>query len=199
MLPAGENQLCFAIGIAQGMGASGNIRNNRVSSGPGSVIFTAPGGVTPATPVMLAGILQFGPQTGPARTQVARNVVSAALAGIATVVGNDTSITSNQVSNTVNGIFVAQTVGASIKANTTTASLVGIGVNDDFVYSLFGVDVQPSQDNLFKANDASGNLEESCYDDTVGSGSQGSANTWTGNIAETNSSSPSGICGDIGP
>ena len=199
LLPAGSNQLCFAIGIAQGMGASGNIRNNRVSSGPGSVLFTSPGGVTPATPVMLAGILQFGPQTGPKRTQVTRNVVSAALAGIATVVGDDTSVTSNQVSNTVNGIFVAQTVGASIKTNTTTASLVGIGVNDDFVGSAFGVDVQPSQGNLFKANDASGNLIESCYDDTIGGGSQGTANTWAGNTAETNSSQPAGICGDIGP
>ena len=199
LLPAGSNQLCFAIGIAQGIGASGNIRNNRVSSGPGSVSFTSPGGVTPATPVMLAGILQFGPQTGPERTQVARNVVSAALAGIATVVGDDTSVTSNRVSNTVNGIFVAQTVGASIKANTTTASLVGIGVNDDFVYSVFGVDVQLSQENLFKANDAAGNLLESCYDDTTGSGSQGTANTWTGNTAETNSSGPAGICGHVAP
>ena len=199
LLPAGSNQLCFAIGIAQGIGASGNIRNNRVSSAPGSINFISPGGVTPATPVQLAGILQFGPQTGPERTQVARNVVSAALAGIATVVGDDTSITSNQVSDTVNGIFVAQTVGASIKTNTTTANLVGIGVNDDFVASVFGVTVQTSQENLFKANDAAGNVLESCYDDTAGSGSQGTANTWTGNTAETNSSGPTGICGDIGP
>jgi hypothetical protein len=199
VLPAANNQLCFSIGIAQGIGASGNIRDNRVSSGPGSVDFTAQGGVTPATPVMLAGILQFRPQTGPARTLVSRNVVYAALAGIATVVGDGTSIASNRISNTVNGVFVAQTVGASIKTNTSTASLVGIGVNDAFVFSLFGVDVQPSHDNRIKANHAGGNLMESCYDDTLGSGSQGSANTWTGNTAETNSSGPAGICGAIAP
>ena len=165
---------CASPRIAQGVGASGNINNNRVI-GPWQHPVHLATRRRPATPVMLGGIVQFGPQTGPQRTQVARNVVSAALTGITTIVGDDTAIPAT----------------TSARPSTAT-SWRRRSTPHQNQYRLRQPRRLPCRRRLrrqrlrrrrpaqrgqpHKANHASGNLIESCSDDTTGSGSQGAAN-----------------------
>jgi hypothetical protein len=49
-----------------------------------------------------------------------------------------------------------------------------------------------SSDNLLSLNGALGNLGFDCHDESVGTGTAGTANTWTMNFGDT--SSPPGLC-----
>jgi parallel beta-helix repeat protein len=192
--PGGE--VCAAFGIAQGDGASGDIVNNRVLSGPdsglGAPVSTAE--PAPATPAMFVGILQFIPGTGVGRTGMADNEVFRTVVGIGGIGPDNTTIRANVLHDNILGIYLDETVGATVKDNIAHNNAVGIGINDDFLDVLQLL----SHDNTFTGNQVSGNYINSCFDNTTGgTGTLGTSDTWTGNTAEDNSSDPLGICGVI--
>ena len=57
-----------------------------------------------------------------------------------------------------------------------------------------GIDLD-SGGNVARRNDARGNEESDCHDHTFGSGTDGTDNTWIGNLGENDE--PSGICKDV--
>lgn len=96
--------------------------------------------------------------------------------------GSDVTVEHNDVFENDDGIALYDTQGAKIKHNTSHDQLVFDGL---FADSL-------STGNLFEGNVASDNTEHDCHDDSVGTGTAGTANTWKGNKGVTQT--PTGIC-----
>ena len=88
----------------------------------------------------------------------------------------------NDVFGNDDGIDLIATVGAKVKNNK---------VHDNGVFDGLFVDAD-SSGNLFDGNKASGNAEHDCHDDSTGSGTAGTANTWKNNKGET--ANRAGIC-----
>jgi hypothetical protein len=191
-LPAGTTGvLCIAAGIVEGLGASGDIRGNRVHSGPDSIPDVVPDTVI-STPLLLAGILVADPVTNPGRVRVLNNMVYRTFAGITLIEADNATVARNNVWLSFLGIFVNGTVDASVRHNTATENGLGIAAGEDLV----DISSVPSMGNVFWGNAAGGNLEASCVDTTDGgTGTLGTDNWWTANTAEDNSSEPWGICG----
>ena len=94
----------------------------------------------------------------------------------------ETLVGSNTVARNDYNIGLFNADGIEVRNNRATSSrdLAGIFVN------------ARSTDNLFRDNRALNNLQLDCQDRSDGTGTDGTANTWTNNIGETDR--PSGIC-----
>ena len=88
--------------------------------------------------------------------------------------------------------------GATVRDNRTRGNVVGLFALDEPFYDS-RQEWYVTEDVLFQGNNANDNLDVSCEDETSGSGTQGTANTWIGNLGELDSSSPAGICGGVTP
>lgn len=204
-LPAGLGFVCESIGIYQGaafpespIGPAGTIRGNRISSGPNAVSeFTA--GAEPGTPAQLFGILVLDQRHAAGASQVIDNLVVRNVFGIAAVDAGGVEIRDNRVLTDFFGISVWDTEGAVVRDNVTRYGIVGIFSDDE---PFFDGTPQPwyvTDDVRFRDNDARQNGEASCVDQTLGDGTLGTDNTWTGNLGELDSSEPAGICGGVTP
>lgn len=203
-LPAGPGS-CEAIGIYQGAtssdspipGPAGVIRGNRISSGPdASPDLTA--GAESATPAQAVGILIIDQRHSPGASQVLGNLVLRNVFGILAVDAAGVEIRENRTRFDFFGIAVWDTEGALVRDNIATDGVVGVIVSDEpFIASEEAWYV--TDDVRFRDNDARGNADRSCVDQTLGDGTLGTDNTWIGNLGELDSSDPAGICGGVTP
>jgi len=88
----------------------------------------------------------------------------------------------NLVAQNDNNIFLLDTDEARIDGNVVRDAIVFDGIFAD----------EDSRDNVIADNSIRDSAEHDCHDDSVGGGSGGSANTWTGNDGETQNRS--GLC-----
>jgi hypothetical protein len=98
----------------------------------------------------------------------------------------DTEIRGNTVSRNDDNIALYDTLSILVKQNEAT-----LATKYDGLYA-----ADDSLNNRFEENTAIGNLEADCRDDSTGSKTSGTANTWTGNTGAT--SMPAGLCAPIG-
>jgi nitrous oxidase accessory protein NosD len=160
------------------------IEHNSITSGP-----NAPGGLGDA-------ILDFGSNAG---LQIVDNVISASggtssaymqsgvhVSDYSGTPSTNTTIASNTITGYYNGVLLdSDAASVDVLSNKITNS-VGVGINA----------VASSTGNLINKNTISGSPSPAldCQDASTGTGSDGTANTWTSNNGENNDSSPSGIC-----
>ena len=202
-LPAGPGTTCFGIGIYQGAampdapapGVSGLISRNRVSSGPDAVPSIVPiAGEQAETAGQLIGILVVDQKHADGASTVRENILRRNTFAIMASDAAGIRVVDNQVNQALFGISIFDTEdGALVRDNRVLSSMIGIWASNEPVDS----SPQPyyvTEDVLFRGNDTNGN-GTSCEDETSGSGTEGTANTWVDNDAETNSSDPDGICG----
>ena len=102
--------------------------------------------------------------------------------------GTGDTITGNSITGWTRGVSVAGVSGFTISNNTVSGA------------SETGLKVAPysgttSSGGTISGNTSSGSGTNDCFDSTTGSGTAGTANTWTGNIGFT--SSPAGLCRPI--
>lgn len=122
-------------------------------------------------------------------------------------------------SNTINGGAGSGTSGINVRALTGTPSVNttvannhvmnrwnGIRVTDGATSAVIhdnhisnsqndGIFMQSGYANTFMNNHVDHSQTHDCEDDTTGSGTAGTANTWKGNHGSSNNSSPAAICG----
>lgn len=110
------------------------------------------------------------------------------VAGIALVHGGGNTVSHNRVwSNDQDGIVAHESFDNVIERNRSTGNLLdGIGIKDHPGNPL-------STGNVVARNLLSDNVEHDCHDDSIGSGTAGTGNTWTGNHAGTENRP--GLCG----
>ena len=156
-------------GIQLGFGALGTVTNNRVD-----------GNVYTPSSFASTGILAFQPSAGVSITQ---NRLSANEVGIYAQAADGATISRNSSRGSVDdGIFVAASAGGEVSRNDIRdAGTNGIELNDD----TSGISAT--------GNMVRDSVEFSCRDDSTGGGTAGTANTWSRNRADTESS-PLGIC-----
>jgi hypothetical protein len=197
---------CFAFGVLDGVGTSGTIRQNEIWSN--ATVDPIPAGRDSAA-YLLAGIAEFLQGDAieeytsdelPAQTDapvIRDNRVRGAIAGVALIGADLVAVRDNIVRGSFVGVFVQGTQDARVSANALREAYAGIWVND----TLLPITGRTSADNVFAANSIPGStyLEWSCDDDTSGTGTAGTANTWKNNTAPDDSSDPSGICGAAVP
>jgi hypothetical protein len=95
----------------------------------------------------------------------------------------NTKVTNNQVYNRYNGVRVTDTSGATVSDNSISGSK-----ND-------GILADPTGTNSsFLRNSVEASIVHDCEDQTHGTRTAGTANTWTGNSGKSNNSSPPTIC-----
>jgi hypothetical protein len=202
-LPAGPGIVCESVGIYQGAGspnaggpgASGVISRNRISSGPDAVGIILLTGEPQGTPAQVFGILVIDQRHAAGASTVRENIVRRNIFGISAIDAKGIRILDNTVREAVAGISVMDTEGgATVRGNRTRDALVGIYAADEPLNSS-SAEWYVTSGVQFKGNDATGNQDYSCEDDTEGDGTLGTANTWQGNDGEPNSSTPEGICG----
>jgi parallel beta-helix repeat protein len=184
----GPTILIAANGIQISRGATGVLKNNEVS---GNVY-------TPGT-VTSTGILLF--QSG--TTDVENNKVHDNDTGIYAYVSATTVEKNAVVRSTYDGITVDTSQGAQVQHNKTEQNDQGIGVYGTMNAMLdnnqakdngsngFFADSGTSS-NTFQDNKASGSGLFDCRDDSTGTGTAGTANSWLNDMGQT--SMPTGIC-----
>jgi parallel beta-helix repeat protein len=102
-------------------------------------------------------------------------------AGIGINYGNQESVKGNNVRYSgYAGIYLYGTVGSSVSGNRTTRNAVGLWAETG------------SAGNTFSKNTSDANQYWDCEDDTLGSGTAGTADKWTSNHGDT--SQPPGLC-----
>ena len=188
--PAGISPNCFAFGIwfdglARGT-ASGNvvvsdavhfvIENGAVRPGSAGVAAIPSGSV--GAPVLFGGIMT-GLISQTLRVDVLDNQIVAAFVGI-TVADDGSHVVGNSVFATPQAGILLQADNSDVRRNTIELTGTGISVDDR------------STDNVFRHNTVSDNINNACDDSSSGSGTAGTANTWTGNTGTP--SNPLGIC-----
>ncbi len=106
---------------------------------------------------------------------------SAASAGILLFEANGaTKVQTNNTSGNDVNIWLSDQVGMLVKANSANSGSWGIVADSDAL------------NNRILSNTASGNAQNDCEDDSTGSGTAGTGNTWRGNTGTT--ADPAGIC-----
>ena len=102
------------------------------------------------------------------------------VAGIALIHGGGSAVSHNHLSgNAQDGIILHESFDNVIERNrSTTNGLDGIGVKDHPGMPL-------SARNLIRSNQVLENAEHDCHDESVGTGTAGTANVWEHNHAET--------------
>lgn len=203
LLPAGVACLHDAAGVYLGAGladspvpgAAGRIVGVRVlSAGDG---MGGGGGDPRGDAVQLAGIALADPAHGPGAATVVRSRVDGSLAGIVAVDAAGVRIARSVATGGLVGIHVADTVGGTVTGNVATANDAGIVLTDAL---LSVADVPPGDGVLRTAevavtgNDARANRTVACADETHGSGTAGTANTWGANRGGRGDVRPAGIC-----
>jgi parallel beta-helix repeat protein len=159
----------FGIGVESGAAAS--VRNNHVAT---SAITIATSG-----PASLAWGIAL--QVAAGATLVRDNTVHAGQIGILSNGSHGAEISGNTVlPGGVEGILLLASNNHDVFGNTVSGNVYGISVDS----GAFG--------NTIHDNDLRGNSYKDCYDLTAGSGTAGSANSWTNNLAL--SEYPSGLC-----
>jgi hypothetical protein len=175
--------LGFSIGIGAGFGAHVDILYNQVFS---TLDFDLPEYIQQP---LLVGIATLLAADG---SRVAQNVVTQSYAGIAidpdVVVSagvrptgvelGSMDVTFNRANEGYYGIIV-DGIGNYVYANRTRLNVLGLVTGEGF-------------ENWFNENDSRYNFELDCLDDTSGTGTAGTANTWTDNIGYDDF--PDGIC-----
>jgi len=162
---------------------------------------------TPGT-VVSVGILPYGAANG---TTVRNNSVDSNDVGVYALLTGGMRITGNKATNSPwDGIDLDSQSGALVQNNSAVGNQeIGFGlfsVSSSVLYlnnaKNNGSDARPggglyvdsgSSGNTMRSNRASGNYPYDCEDDSSGSGTAHTANTWAGN--QGNSSLPAGICG----
>ena len=105
----------------------------------------------------------------------------AASAGILLFGANGaTKVLTNTTSGNDANIWLSNQVGMLVKDNSADGGSWGLVADPDAL------------NNRFLSNTASGNSANDCEDDSTGSGTAGTGNTWRGNTGTT--ASPAGIC-----
>ena len=166
--------LGFSIGIGAGLGAHTDILYNQVFS---TLDWDLP--EFQQVP-LLVGIATLFSAEG---SRVAQNVVTQSYAGIAIdplgditaasvrpagIPTGSSDITFNRANEGYYGIVV-DGAGHYVYANRTRLNVLGLSTFEGF-------------DNTFNENDSRYNFDLDCLDDTIGSGTDGTANTWTDNV-----------------
>lgn len=98
-----------------------------------------------------------------------------------------TTVTKNKVTGRYWGIRITTSTSpgyttAQVSNNTVTGS------------AAVGILVEDGSNNAISTNHISGSAVHDCQDETTGTGSFGTANTWYGNKGKSSNSSPAGIC-----
>ncbi len=182
--PAGLGAL--AAGIALGLGATGTIYGNEVSSGPDATNLLA-GRIR--TPALFYGITVAGTSELTIRgNTVRRTVTGYSLLGV-----TDSQVRGNASIDHSTGIILSAgpggtSTGNRVGGNQVGPGLVGIGIAG----SLNAGPVAQNEDNTVVNNTVFGHLDIDCYDHTTGSGTAGTANTWASNSGV--GSNPLGLC-----
>jgi hypothetical protein len=184
---------CLAVGVLTGFGATAVVKDNRIHSGPDSAPDLGPVAAD-TTPLLLGGVVDFYDE-GIVPTRIAENRIYRTIAGVAVVYAQNAQVLDNRLTSNLLGMYFDSTQFMLVRGNRVRDNALGIGVLD-LIFNVF-----PSNANRFLDNNANDNFEASCVDvtsdsNTGFSGDQGTDNRWRDNLAETNSSSPVGICGD---
>jgi hypothetical protein len=175
--------LGFSIGIGAGLGAHVDILYNQVFS---TLDFDLPEFIQQP---LLVGIATLLADDG---SRVSQNVVTQSYAGIAidpdvvVTAGvrptgfelGSMDVTFNRANEGYYGIIV-DGIGNYVYANRTRLNGFGLVTEEGF-------------DNWFNENDSRYNFDLDCLDDTSGTGTAGTANTWTDNVGYDDF--PDGIC-----
>ena len=166
--------VCFGVGIAYSVGASGEITGNAVLADFDLCMCTA--GTSNDGPLLLGGIgIGFFAASG--TVNAVNNEVGFALFGIGVETETTSQVSDNQVAFTLNYALGVER-GSGVKMRRNEANESG-GIFAD----------QDTGGNLFKDNAAN---DGSCEDNSTGSDTAGTDNHWVGNTGD--SSSPSGLC-----
>jgi parallel beta-helix repeat protein len=154
--------------LVNGEGARAVVRANRVADA-GATEITAPNGIQ----------ISRGAEALVAKNEVSGNVYDLAPdssgTGILLFEPGPVTVEGNEVTRNDDGIALVATQGATVRHNVATDQLVYDGLYAD----------ADSTGNRFEGNRASGNAEHDCHDESVGTGTAGTANEWTRNRAET--------------
>jgi hypothetical protein len=108
------------------------------------------------------------------------NTVRRVFYGIYVVGADDLDIHRNQVTNTLLGLLFSQVKDSTVQRNEVGAKSLGIAV-----------DAQSSHNTV--RDNTVGGIGGGCDDASIGTGTAGTANHWSGNIASV-PSNPAGIC-----
>ena len=158
-----------------GAGSSATIDGNDIG-GSGAGEINAPNGIQVSRGA--TGTVKNNTVTG----NVYAGAPAASGTGILLFQPGAVTLDGNDVFGNDDGIDLIATVGAKVKNNKS---------HDNGVFDGLFVDAD-SSGNLFDGNKASGNAEHDCHDDSTGSGTAGTANTWKNNKGET--ANRVGIC-----
>lgn len=152
----------------------------------------------PNDPGAGSAIFVYGGNTNPT---IAANTISG---GDATAIRVDAAfygpssavaITNNAIVNRLNGVRLdlnaALTATSSITGNTVSDAGVGDGVGPNVIGGN-GIWLQSGTGVVVRGNAASGSVITDCRDETVGTGTAGTANAWSLDTGTT--SSPPGLC-----
>jgi parallel beta-helix repeat protein len=154
--------------LVNGEGAKAVVRGNTISDA-GATEITAANGIQ----------VSRGAEALVAKNDVSGNVYDLAPAssgsGILLYQPGAVTVEGNTVSRNDDGIVLVTTQGATIRHNVATEQIVYDGLYAD----------STSTGNRFEGNRASSNAEHDCHDDSVGTGTAGTANEWTRNRGET--------------
>ncbi|MBX3032143.1 MAG: right-handed parallel beta-helix repeat-containing protein [Chloroflexi bacterium] len=164
------------IGVLVDGAVSGKIDQNVIQGAPGGLETGASWGagilVTPSYAPAAAGVAPAD------RLVIAGNLIRRAWGGILIDGGDGVQVRANTIRTVLIGLAVVDLVNSVIRNNTVQAKGAGILVL--------------GEDNRFTRNTVTG-AGGICIDDSSGSGTEGTANTWTHNTA-SQGSSPEGIC-----
>ncbi len=157
--------------------ASGTIRDNVVQ---GSAAFPDAGGTFYAGIGVASGFDFDAPGHVNGPITIRDNTVRRVIHGIYLDAADHVAVRHNQVRNAWYGILLNGTTESSVRANSVRAREYGIGADEE------------TAGNVLRGNvlNGAGGL---CLDKSAGSGTAGTANTWSGNTA-AHPSTPSGIC-----
>jgi parallel beta-helix repeat protein len=187
---AGPTAIIAQNGVQVSDGADATVAANAIS-----------GNVYSPQTTSSTGILLFAPHSA----NVASNVLKANDTGVyAYQTDARTTVSGNNVSgSSFDGITFDSVTQSLMKGNTSSKNAEGIGVyastgakvsgnnaNQNTTDGVF-TDTDTSQ-NTFDQNSAQGNSGLDCEDVSTGTGTAGTANTWTHDVGAT--SNPTGIC-----
>ncbi len=140
--------------------------------------------VPPSTPVVSRSWPNFdsSPQlNGP--ITIRDNLIRRVVVGVRVRPARDLTVRDNGVRNAYAGLVFQGITGSTARQNAIRSQEVGITLDST------------STGNGFHGNTLTG-VGGACVDPTIGGGTGGTANTWTGN-ASTHGGSPAGICAPL--
>ncbi len=179
--PAGGSSMAAPIGAEFGIGFLGRSRGSATHNVIQGSTSAPDSGAT-----FFAGLAVLADFDGPTTQRngpilVADNLVRRVGFGVIGQSARTLTVRRNHIANAYGGIEFEHTTGSVVKRNSIASKQVGIYLDST------------SAGDTLRRNSATGN-GGTCIDGSSGSGTSGTANTWTSDTA-THGSSPSGICG----